>query len=117
MGKNISNEQLFEFMTKMYTDLNGRIDGIEKKMHGMENEMSGIKDEMNGIKDEMRDGFRATRQDIVRLENKVNTNHKALYDGYKQTYERMVILEDKVDKIDAKIDKHDVEIRVIRDAK
>ena len=29
----------------------------------------------------------ATKQDIVRLENKMDTNHKALYDGYKLIYE------------------------------
>ena len=32
MGENISNEQLFEFMTKMYGDLNGKIDSINNEL-------------------------------------------------------------------------------------
>ncbi len=53
MGEGITNEQLFEFMTKMYGEMQ-----------------------------EMRENM-ATKQDIVRLENKMDTNHRALYDGYK----------------------------------
>ena len=86
MGENlgITNEQLFEFMTKMYSEM----------------------------KENM-----ATKHDIIRLEDKMDTNHKALYDGYKQTYEKLTILENKVNEIDNKVEKQDVEIRVIKGAK
>ncbi len=89
MPKDITNEQLFEFMTKMYGDLNGRIDSIGKEMQGMKGEMQGMKGEMQGMKGEIQ-GMKenmATKHDIVRLENKMDANHKALYDGYKLTYE------------------------------
>ena len=102
MAKDITNEQLFEFMTKMYGDLSGRIDSI-----------SG---EMQGISREMQEGFKEVKQDIVRLENKMDINHKALYDGYKLTYERLTMLEEKVDEIDKKVERQDVEIRVIKGA-
>ena len=96
MGKAISNEQLFEFMTKMYSELTSRVDSIQG---------------------EMQEGFKEVKQDIVRLENKMDENHRALYDGYKLTYEKLTSLEKKVDEIDKKVDKHDVEIRVIKGAK
>lgn len=95
MAKDITNEQLFEFMTKMYGDLNGKIDSI----YG-----------------EMQEGFKEVKQSIVRLEDKMDTNHKVLHDGYKLTYEKLTTLEDKVDKLDEKVEKQDVEIRVIRGA-
>ena len=85
MAREISNEQLFEFMTKMYS-------------------------EMQGTKDEMQDGFKGLRQDNVRLENKMDENHKALYDGYKLVYEKLTRLEEKVDR-------HDVEIKIIKAVK
>ncbi len=85
LGEGISNEQLFEFMTKMYG--------------------------------EMQEGFKEVKQDIVRLENKMDTNHKALYDGYELTYEKLITLEKKVDEIENKVEKQDVEIRVIKGAK
>lgn len=87
MSKDITNGQLFEFMTKMY------------------GEMQGIKENM------------ATKQDIVRLEDKMDMNHKALYDGYKLTYEKLTMLEEKVNEIDKKVERQDVEIRVIKGAK
>ena len=74
MAKDITNEQLFKFMTKMYS------------------EMQEMKENM-GTKNDLD----KTNQFIVRLENKVDKNHKALYDGYKQTYEKLTILENKID--------------------
>ena len=83
-NSNITNEQLFEFMRKMYSDVNGKIDNMDR--------------EMQEVKENM-----ATKHDIARLENKMDTNHKALYDGYKLTYEKLTMLEEKVDKIDKKL--------------
>ena len=96
MSKDITNEQLFEFMTKMYSDLNGKIDNMDR---------------------EMQEGFKEVKHDMVRLENKMDMNHKALYDGYKLTYEKLTMLEEKVNEIDKKVERQDVEIRVIKGAK
>ena len=85
MAKDITNEQLFKFMTKMYG--------------------------------EMQEGFKEVKGDIIRLENKMDVNHKALYDGYKLTYEKLTVLEEKVNKVDRKVERQDVEIRVIKEAK
>ena len=93
MAKDITNEQLFEFMTKMYSDLSGKIDGINKEMK----ENMATKDDLA-----------KTNQSIVRLEDKMDVNHKALYDGYKQTYEKLTVLEKKVDEIDNKVEKQDL---------
>lgn len=63
-----------------------------------------------------KDDLAKTNQSIVRLEDKMDTNHKALYDGYKLTYEKLTTLEDKVDKLDKKVERQDVEIGVIKGA-
>ena len=94
MSKDITNEQLFEFLTKMY------------------GEMRGMKENMA-----TKDDLAKTNQSIVRLEEKMDTNHKALHDGYKLTYEKLTILEEKIDEIDNKVERQDVEIRVIKGAK
>ncbi len=80
MSKDITNEQLFEFLTKMY------------------GEMQGMKENMA-----TKDDLAKTNQSIVRLEDKMDKNHKALYDGYKLTYEKLTMLEEKVDEIDKKL--------------
>lgn len=54
---------------------------------------------------------------ILRLEHDLKNDAKALYDGYQQTFEKLVTVENKVDDISAKVDKQEVEIRVIKGGK
>lgn len=92
------DEKVFELLEKMYV------------------EMQEMKSNM-ATKDDLFNVERGLKLDLVRLENKMDQNHKALYDGYKLTYEKLESLEEKVNEIDKKVDRHDVEIRVIRNAR
>ncbi|WP_416198787.1 MAG: hypothetical protein ACFWUA_03485 [Sporanaerobacter sp.] len=65
---NITNEQLFEFMAKMYSEMQEMKENMATKYD---------LDKIN--------------QSIVRLEDKMDANHKVLYDGYKQTYEILTV--------------------------
>lgn len=95
------DEKIFNLLETMYSDLTNRIDNMGK-------ELKDLKD----LKDNS-----STKHDLVRLENKIDQNHKALYDGYKLTYEKLEILEEKVNEIDKKVERQDVEIRVIKSVK
>jgi len=60
----------------------------------------------------------------TKLENKLDNNSKALFDGYNLVYEKLQehdkrfdSLESKVDNINAKVEKQEVEIRVIKGGK
>ncbi|MCF6462215.1 hypothetical protein C3E89_02320 [Clostridium sp. Cult1] len=81
--------------------------------------MTKMYSEMQGMKENIatKDDLDKTNQSIARLEHKMDTNHKALYDGYKLTYEKLTTLEKKVDEIDNKVERQDVEIRVIKGVK
>ncbi len=79
-------DKAFELISKMYADMTQRMDTIQK---------------------EVQDGF-------IKLEDKTDTRFTALFDGYKQSYEKLTTLENKVDELSSKIQKQDVEIRVIR---
>ena len=85
------DDKMFELMEKMYVE-------IQEMKSNMETKEDTTKID----------------QRLAVIENKMDKNHKALYDGYKLTYEKVVALEGKVDVIDKKVDKHDVEIRVIK---
>lgn len=92
-------EKIYDLLEKMYIDLTS-------KMDNMNNDLSGRMDKIESTM--------ATKHDIVRLEDKMDKNFKALYDGYSLTYEKVSSLEDKIDIIDKKVDNHDVEIKVIK---
>jgi len=73
--------------------------------------------EMQEIKDGLSHASQSiskTNQSMVRLEDKMDTNFKALFDGYAQTYEKLVTLEDKVEQINNKVDRQDVRIEAIK---
>lgn len=58
-------DKLFELMTNMYSEITAKLNTMDKKL------------------DE-------NRLDIVRLENKLDNNSKALFDGYKQTFDKLM---------------------------
>jgi hypothetical protein len=67
-------DKTFELMTKMY----GEFSEFQKGM----NEFS-----------------KETKNDIISLENEIDTTSKALFDCYKQTFEKLTSLEGKVELI------------------
>lgn len=87
-------DKLFELMTKMYSDITAKLDTMDKKLDS-----------------------KADKNDVIQLEDKIHNDSKALFDGYKQTYEKLESLETKVDEISSKVEKQDVEIRVIKGGK
>lgn len=97
------DDKIFDLLEKLYIEVQ---------------EMKQVMATKDDIKDmATKADIAEVKQSIVRLEDKVDTNHKALYDGYKLTYEKLTTLEDKVDKLDKKVEQQDVEIRVIKEAK
>lgn len=92
-------DKTFELLTEMYSQFSKKFDDINKDMKELKTDMTGIKN------------------DVIRIEDKLDTNAKALFDGYRQTYEKLGVLEVKVDGISQKIEKQDVEIRVIKGGK
>lgn len=83
------DDKTFKLLEEMYSDLSKRIDKMENNL----------------------------KRDNVKLENKIDQNHKALYDGYKLTYEKLGILEEKVSEINRNVERQDLEIRVIKSVK
>ena len=56
--------------------------------------------EMQSMKSSMatKEDLTELKHDLIRLENKMDRNDKALFDGYKLTYEKLGILEAKADR-------------------
>lgn len=85
---------MFELITKMYSEITTKLEIMDKKLDN-----------------------KADKQDIVRIENKLDNDSKALFDGYTQTFEKLIAVEKKVDDISSKVEKQDVEITVIKGGK
>ncbi len=97
---------MFELMTKFYSEFSE-----------FKKDMNDFKSDMNDFKSDMNDFRKETRNDIVRLENKIDTVSKTLFDGYEQTFEKLTVLEKKVDDISSRVEKQELEITVIKGGK
>ena len=96
-------DKTFELLTKMYGEFTNRFDDVGKDIKGLTNDVNGLKDDAKSLKN-----------DIIRIENKLDTNSKALFNGYSQTYEKLLEVEKKVDGLSDKVEKQEIEIKVIK---
>lgn len=87
----MDNDKMFELLSKMYSDMNTKFDEINKKLD-----------------------LKADKNDIVRIEDKLENSSKALFDGYTQAYEKLTGMQKQLESISSKVEKQDVEIRVIK---
>ncbi len=99
-------DKAFELMSRMYSEFSEFKKEVKNEFSGLKDDVSGLKDDVGGLKN-----------DVIRLENKLDSSTKALFDGYQQTYERLGIVENKIDTLTIKVDKQEVEIRVIKGGK
>ena len=82
MAENITNEQLFEFMTKMYGEMQEGFGQLNLRMDNVESEM------------------RETKNKVIIIEQEHGKKLDTLFDGYKQNA-------DKLDRIEKEVSKHE----------
>ncbi len=82
MSKDITNEQLFEFMTKMYSEM-----------------QEGFK-QVNSMVDSLGNEVKETKNRVIIIEQEHGKKLDTLFDGYKQNA-------DKLDSIEKEVSKHE----------
>ncbi len=92
-------EKFFSLLEKMYGEM-----------------QKGFK-EVRGEIEEVRKEVKEVKHNVVRLEDKIDNHLKALYDGYKQNTEKLCKLGVQINELCKKVERHEVEIRVIKGGK
>ncbi|HOJ10538.1 MAG TPA: hypothetical protein PK733_08090 [Clostridiales bacterium] len=115
-------DKTFELMTKLYSEVTSQMETMNTRLADMDTKLADMDTRLSDMDTRLSDMDRkldtkADKHDIIRLENKMHNDISALYDGYKQTYEKIEILEKKVDGISDKVEKQEVEIKVIKGGK
>ena len=86
MQKN--NNDLFELMTKMYSEMQG----INTRLGSVEHKLSNVEDRLSNVEDQVK----KNTQSIISLENDLKPKVTALFDGYTQHTEQLKRIEQKV---------------------
>ena len=92
-------DKMFELMEKMYSDLT-------KKMDTINSEMKEVKTEIRQVKNQ-----------VTKIEVEHGQKLEALFDGYKQMDSKLDRIETQAEILTEKVDNHDVEIKVLQQAK
>lgn len=79
MGDNISNERLFEFMTKMYSEMQEGFRQVNSRVDNVENEI---------------------KKTNTKIDHEVMSKIDLLFEGHKQN-------SDKLDRIEKEVSRHD----------
>lgn len=91
-------DKTLEIVTQMYSQMKERFDNLDNLMVKVESNLTTKSD----------------KQDIVRIEEKLEDISKILFDGYTLVYEKIMLLDDNLHKVSEKIDKQELKFRIIK---
>lgn len=95
------DDKIFNLLEKMYVE----VQEMKEKMVTKE-ELNNVKGDINSI-----------NHSIVRIEDKLDNNHKALYDGYKQSIESITDIKGKIEKLTDKVENQEIKLQVLKSIK
>jgi len=96
-------DKTFELLTRMYNEFLGKFDNLENRFDSLESKVDKI-------------DTRLTKVETC-IENEIKPNIKACLEGYQMVYDKLIEQEKAIEIINNKLDKHDVEITVIKGSK
>jgi predicted nucleic acid-binding Zn-ribbon protein len=99
-------EKIFNLIESMYSEMNKRFEQMNKKFEQIDEKFEHVDKRFDEVNTK-----------IAGLENKLGEKIDALFDGYIQNTEAINRLETKLDALAERVDKQEVEIRVIKGAK
>jgi uncharacterized protein YaaR (DUF327 family) len=102
-------EKMFEWMEKMYNKMLDMEEMIKSNGEAIEKNREAI--------EKNREAIEKNTASIIHLETKMEDHIKTLYDGYKQSMEGITRLEGKIDQLTEKVEKQEVEVRILKTAK
>lgn len=99
-------EKVFELLSKLYGEMKEGFAAVDKRFESVDKRFEAVDKKIEGLS-----------KQVLDLENDLKPKVEAALEGYKIVYEKLTSLELKVDIINTKVDKHDVELQVIRNAR
>lgn len=108
----MDEDKMFEFMTKMYAemqqgfqgvnkqfgDVNKRFEGINKQFEGVNKQFKDVNNKLSNIENRL-DGVEGEVKKLgAKIDGPINDKLKALFDGYTQNTEKLTRIEQEVSK-------------------
>lgn len=97
------DNKVFDLLEKMYIE-----------MQEMKGNMA-TKDDIANMA--TKDDIIKINHSLVRLEQKMDIHHKALYDGYKQSIEGITDIKEKLENLTDRVENQEIKLQVLRSVK
>jgi len=124
-------DDTFELLTRMYADftsqfkelhgsvasLDGRMTSVEGKMTSMEGRMTSVESKITNIEGDVASLRNEVGKLALKVENDVCRKIDLLFETRSEVNYRLDSIENKIDMLTTKVDRHDIEIKVIKAAK
>jgi uncharacterized coiled-coil DUF342 family protein len=89
-------DKIYDLLEKMHIEFSSRFDGVENEIKGLKSNIARIE---------------------IKLEHNIENKIQALYDDRDGVHKKLDSIEQKIDELANRVDKQDVEIRVIKGGK
>ena len=102
-GKIMENEKLFEFMTRIYSEMKDgfksidlRFDRSESDIQGLKSDVQGLNSDVQGLKSEMKE----VKKTLFHIEQDHGKQLEVIFDGLTQHTDQLTRIENQVNKQD-----------------
>lgn len=99
------NDQMFELLTKMYSEVQGMKSDMNERFDNLENRFDNLEGRVDNLES-------IVRKTNMTIENEIKPKIDSLFDGYKQNTEAIYDLTNKVDDLQA--DVNNLTIRTLK---
>lgn len=101
----VDNDQMFDLLTKMYSEFQGMKSDMNERFDNLENRFDNLEGRVDNLES-------IVRKTNMTIENEIKPKIDALFDGYKQNREAIYGLTNKVDDLQA--DVNNLTIRTLK---
>lgn len=101
----VDNDQMFDLLTKMYSEVQGMKSDMNERFDNLENRFDNLEGRVDNLES-------VVRKTNMTIENEIKPKIDALFDGYKQNTEAIYGLTNKVDDLQA--DVNNLTIRTLK---
>ena len=93
------NDKLFEFMTKIYSEMQEGFKEVKTDVKSIKEEVKSIKEEVKEITQRLDTIETDVKKIGIKIDSELIPNAVATLDGYKDNAEHITIIDDKIDRL------------------
>lgn len=108
---------MFLMLERIYGELQevkGEVTGLKGEVTSLKREVNDLKGEFGDLKSEVKENCKRLTKLEAKVENEMIDKINVLFDGYTQSTEISKRIERKVDHLTDKVEKQELDIRVIK---